>query len=80
MTGTCGGNLADEVLRESIVTLKVGSASKAVVIGVPTEPVAPAMRTLWIAEDIVMIELGAQCDGYEVKEAFSTRKSRSSSL
>lgn len=41
--GMEGGNVAVEVVRVRMVTLKFGSERRAVRMGVPTEPVAPRM-------------------------------------
>lgn len=68
MIGTLVGNPPDEISRDSTVTLKERSESKAVKIGTPTEPVAPAIRMLWIAENIVMIGLGTQYNGCRAGE------------
>lgn len=68
--------LAEDVSRESIVVLEEGSPRRAVRIGAPTEPVAPAMRTLWMAEGIMKIDVRERRNGCGIRKAFRLLRSQ----
>jgi len=55
ITGTSDENRADEDLRVRIVMLNEGSDKRAARIGAPTDPVAPAISTLRMVEDIFCV-------------------------
>jgi hypothetical protein len=57
ITGVPAGNVALELARERMVTVKEGSARRAERIGVPTDPDAPAMRTFLMGVDMFFSEI-----------------------
>jgi hypothetical protein len=68
-----GGNFVNEVVLDSIVTCKEGPARSAVRIGAPTELVAPAMRTLRIADGVV--KKNKPVDGFKDAQKAAVLKS-----
>jgi hypothetical protein len=69
ITGMLGGKVAFELARERMVTVKEGSARRAVSMGVPTEPDAPAMMTFLMGVGIFGNEVTRRRD-YLLVEVF----------